>query len=174
VHLNIQRRRENVTRVAVACPGTKITMILTNETEPNHSSELRTDVGRFPWFALQVRARCEAGVAKCLEANGYEWFLPMYKCRKRWSDRIKQVDIPLFPGYLFCRFDPQYRLPIVKTSGVIRIVGCNRSPIPVDEVEITAVQTLVASGVRHQPWPFLTVGHRVRIESGPLLGLQGI
>jgi transcription antitermination factor NusG len=130
--------------------------------------------GVFPWFALQVRTRQEAGVSEQLSGHGYEQFLPLYKVRKRWSDRIKEVDAPLFPGYLFCRFNPHDRLPILKTPGVIQIVGFKNGPSAVDESEILAIQTLVAAGVSHQPWPFLAAGDRVRIESGPLLGLEGI
>jgi transcription antitermination factor NusG len=130
--------------------------------------------GVFPWFALQVRTRQEASVAQQLNGQGYERFLPLYKLRKRWSDRIKEVNAPLFPGYLFCRFNPQDRLPILKTPGVIQIVGFNNGPTAVDEGEIRSIQTLVTAGVPHQPWPFLAAGDRVRIESGPLLGLEGI
>jgi|SRR5580704_6691458 transcription antitermination factor NusG len=129
---------------------------------------------QFPWFALQTRTRQEAGVARQLNGRGYEQFLPFYKVRKRWSDRIKEVDAPLFPGYLFCRFNPQDRLPILKTPGVIQIVGFNNGPAAVDESEIRSIQTLVTTGAPHQPWPFLATGDRVRIESGPLLGLEGI
>jgi transcription antitermination factor NusG len=134
----------------------------------------RDSVIEHPWFALQVRTRHEPGVANYLQGQGYESFLPLYKCRKRWSDRVKEVQTPLFPGYLFCRFDPQDRLPVMKTPGVMQIVGVNRVPVPVDEVEISAIQTLVASGIPNQPWPFLQVGERVRIESGSLCGLEGI
>ena len=128
----------------------------------------------YPWFALQVRARHELLVAEYLRGKGYEWFLPLYKCKKRWSDRTKEVESPLFPGYLFCRFDPQWRLPILNTPGVIRVVGNNRQPTPVDDQEIAAIQTLIASGARNQPWPYVEIGDRVRIESGPLRGLEGI
>lgn len=128
----------------------------------------------YPWFALQIRTRREAFAAEHLAGKGYEWFLPVYKSRRLWSDRIKELNAPLFPGYLFCRFDPQNRLPILKTPGVIQIVGCNRVPIPVDEQEIGAIQTLVASGIPNRPWPFLSAGDKVRIESGPLRGVEGI
>jgi len=114
------------------------------------------------------------GVARQLRGMDYEEFLPLYECRKHWSDRIKEVQTPLFPGYLFCRFDPQNRLPILKTPGVIQVVGYNRQPIPVDEDEIKSIQTLVTSGIPNQPWPFLKVGEKVRIESGPLRGLEGV
>jgi transcription antitermination factor NusG len=129
---------------------------------------------KLPWFALQVRARYEQGVADQLDGKGYELFLPIHKCRKRWSDRVKEVEAPLFPGYLFCRLNPQDRLPILKTPGVIQVVGSNRTPTVVDEQEIQAIQAMVASGIPNQPWPFLATGDRVRIESGPLSGLEGI
>jgi transcription antitermination factor NusG len=130
--------------------------------------------GRQPWFALHVRTRYEAGVAAHLRGMGYEDFLPIYKNRSRWSDRVKELETPLFPGYLFCRFDPQKRLPILKTPGVIQVVGYSRQPIPVEETEIEAIQALVASGVPSQPWPYLEIGEKVRIESGPLRGREGI
>jgi len=130
--------------------------------------------GRDPWYALQVRSRYEMGVARHLRGMGYEEFLPLYECRKRWSDRIKEVQVPLFPGYLFCRFDLQDRLPILKTPGVIQVVGYNRQPIAVDEDEVKSIQTAVSSGIPNQPWPFLKVGAKVRIESGPLRGLEGV
>jgi transcription antitermination factor NusG len=128
----------------------------------------------FPWFALQVRARHENGVATYLQGKGYEWFLPLYKRRKRWSDRIKETEAPLFPGYLFCRFNPQDRLPILTTPGVTQIVGYNRIPVPVDETEINAIRRLVSSGVPNQPCAFFQVGSTVRIETGALRGLEGI
>jgi len=142
------------------------------EFDENQATTAQT--GRLPWFALQVRTRHEAGVAAHLQGMGYEDFLPLYKTRTRWSDRTKEVETPLFPGYLFCRFDPQNRLPILKTPGVIQIVGYSRQPIPVEETEIDAIQALVASGIPSQPWPYLEVGEKVRIESGPLRGREGI
>jgi transcription antitermination factor NusG len=138
------------------------------------TEEVKDLAVKFPWFALQVRSRYEQGVADHLDGKGYELFLPLYRCRKRWSDRVKEVEAPLFPGYLFCRLNPQDRLPILKTPGVIQVVGSNRTPTAVDEHEIQAIQAMVASGIPNQPWPFLATGDRVRIESGPLSGLEGI
>lgn len=128
----------------------------------------------YPWFALQVRTRYETLVAEHLQGKGYEWFLPLYKARKRWSDRIKEMELPLFPGYLFCRLNPTDRLPILKTPGVTQIVGYNHSPVPVDESEIQAIRTLVASGMPNSPCAYIEVGSRVRIESGALRGVEGI
>jgi transcription antitermination factor NusG len=125
------------------------------------------------WFALQVRTRWEASTALLLDGKGFEAFLPTYKTRKRWSGCLKEVTAPLFPGYVFCRFDVHNRLPILVTPGVITIVGRGKVPLPVDEVEISAIQAVVSSGFGPEPWPFLEVGQRVRIESEPLRGLEG-
>jgi transcription antitermination factor NusG len=129
---------------------------------------------RYPWFALQIRMRYEVRVADHLQGKGYEWFLPLYKARRRWSDRVKEVSAPLFPGYLFCRFNPHDRLPILKTPGVAQIVGYNHVPVPVDEQEIEAIRRLIVSGLPNFPCAFLQVGSKVRIETGALRGLEGI
>ncbi len=128
----------------------------------------------FPWFALRVRSRHEHTVSKILDGKGYEWFLPLYKSRRSWSDRIKEMQLPLFPGYVFCRFDPQFRLPVLTTPGVISIVGTGRRPVPIDDSEMVALQTAVRSGLVSQPWPFLQIGQKVKVEVGPLCGLEGI
>ncbi len=126
------------------------------------------------WYALQVQARLAAVASATLRGKGYEEFLPLYRARRRWSDRIKQVDIPLFPGYLFCRFDPHDRLvPVLTTPGVISIVGAGKNPIPVLEEELDAVRAILRSGLPAQPWPFLSVGSRIFIGHGPLAGLEG-
>lgn len=127
-----------------------------------------------PWFALHVRSRFEVSVASHLYGKGYECFLPTFKSRRRWSDRVKEIEAPLFPGYLFCRFNVLDRFPIVTTPGLIQIVGFNRAPVPVTESEIAALQQLVSSKLRHEPWPYLKAGAKVMIEAGPLTGLEGI
>jgi len=140
----------------------------------NDTSEVNLNVTALPWFALQVRTKHELRVANFLRGRGYDLFVPFYRCRKVWSDRIKVVDAPLFPGYLFCRLDVHHRLPVLMTPGVIQIVGQKRLPVPVNEAEIGAIQTMLRSGLPNQPWPFLQVGHRVQIERGSLRGLEGI
>jgi transcription antitermination factor NusG len=132
------------------------------------------EADRNPWFALAVRSRYEFFAAASLARNGYEQFLPTYRCKRRWSDRIKELELPLFPGYVFCKFDPEERLPILKTPGLICIVGIARRPMPVDESEIGAIRTLVSSGLSRQPWPYLRIGRRVRVCRGALDGLEGI
>jgi transcription antitermination factor NusG len=145
-----------------------------HSTRPADSLESCVQKGTLAWFALQVRTRHETAIASFLQAKGYEQFLPLYNVKKRWSDRVKVIESPLFPGYLFCRLDPQYRLPVLKTPGVIQIVGYNRIPVPIEDTEIQGIQTLVASCLSTQPWPFLATGDAVQIESGSLRGLKGI
>jgi transcription antitermination factor NusG len=128
----------------------------------------------YPWFALQVRSRYENIVVAHLDGKGYECFLPLHKSRRRWSDRFTEIEQPLFPGYVFCRLDPLNRFPIIVTPGVILIVGLGKTPVPIQEAEIAAIQAAVKAGLPSQPWPFLQIGQRVRIENGPLCGLDGI
>src|SRR5437867_5398077 len=128
----------------------------------------------FPWYALQIMARREKLIASALCSKGYEVFLPLYTCRRRWSDRVKEMQFPLFPGYLFCRFDLYHRLPILKTPGVMQVVRTCGSFDPVDDGEIAAIQAIVLSRLEAQPFPFLQIGQRVCIERGPLQGLEGI
>lgn len=137
------------------------------------SSRLAHQLDPELWFALRVRGRFEKTVVMLLEQKGIESFLPLYKVRRRWSDRYKELDLPLFPGYVFCRFRLMSRLPIMKTNGVLHIVGIGRNPVPVEESEISAIQQLINAGVPAQPWPFLRIGQDVCIERGPLVGLKG-
>ena len=126
------------------------------------------------WYALQVRPRFEKVVASTLVSKGYEGFLPLYSQRSRWSDRIKEIHLPLFPGYLFCRFNVNQRLPIVVTPGVVRVVGVGGTPFPVEEQEIQALQAIVLSKLQAEPWSYLNIGQKVRIELGSLAGVEGI
>src|SRR5437867_10820734 len=136
--------------------------------------EIRKASGGLPWFAIQVKSTHEKRVTSLLQYQTYESFLPLYTSRRRWSDRIKRVELPLFPGYVFSRFTPAARIPILKTPSVISIVGIGATPTPIDECEIAAIQRAVASGFGLSPHPFLQVGQRVRINGGSLYGLEGI
>jgi transcription antitermination factor NusG len=109
-----------------------------------------------------------------LEGQGLECFLPKYKSIRQWSDRKKEVEQPLFPGYIFCRFAYADRRAAVMTPGVLGVVGCGKTPTPVDNKEIEAIQLAVSSDIPRQPWPFLELGERVRIRTGKLAGLEGI
>lgn len=126
------------------------------------------------WFALQVRTRWESSTAVLLSGKGYETLLPTYQAKKRWNGGLRQSSAPLFPGYVFCQFDALKRLPILVTPGVIAVVGRGRVPVPVDDSEITALQRVVLSGLDAEPWPYLEIGQKIRIESSALNGLDGV
>ena len=127
-----------------------------------------------PWFALRVRPRWEKIAAEILRNKGYDEFVPLHKSRRRWSDRYKELELPLFPGYLFCRLSPDAHAPVLTTPGVLYFVGIGRMPLPIEDREIEAVRAILASGLAAEPWPFLRTGSTVRIDDGPLQGLEGI
>ena len=126
------------------------------------------------WYALQIQSKLGSIASATLCGKGYEAYLPLYRCVRRWSGRVKQLDLPLFPGYLFCRFYVRHRLPILTTPGVISIVGVGKTPAPIDDEEIEAIRAVLRSGLTALPWPFLRVGSRVYVERGPLAGVEGI
>ncbi len=132
------------------------------------------EVDEARWMAIRVRSRFEKIAAEALRQKGYEYFLPLYRSTRVWSDRTKRLDLPLFPGYLFCRFSVRNRVPVLECPGVMHIVGIGKTPIPVDDGEIVALQRIVHSGLPVAPCEFLQLGQRVRIRCGPLADVQGI
>jgi transcription antitermination factor NusG len=132
------------------------------------------DPNPYPWFAVRVKSRSEKSVAAIAQYNGFEQFLPLYQSRRRWSDRVKSVELPLFPGYVFCRIEAARRLQLLTIPGVQQIVGAGKTPLPVDDAEIMALQVAAKSGLPAEPWPFLRAGQRVLLEDGPLAGLEGL
>jgi len=131
-------------------------------------------VDLLPWYGVRVRSRHEHVASAALRGKGYDPFLPGWKVRRRWSDRIKEMDLPLFPGYLFCRLDSANRLPVLTAAGVVGIVGIGKTPQPIEEGEIAAVREVIKAGLAARPWPFLHVRDKVRVEYGPLRGVEGI
>ena len=127
-----------------------------------------------PWFALRTRSNFEKVASVALENKGLVPYLPSYKSRRRWSDRVVVADTPLFQGYVFCRFDPLNRLPILTTTGVISIVGCGTEPASIDDQEIDAIEAILRSGLATEPCPFLREGQKVRVKRGSLVGVEGI
>lgn len=127
-----------------------------------------------PWFALQTRPRNEKRVEFLLTQKGYECFLPTYKQQRRWSYRMVEVVLPLFPMYIFCRFDEMACGKAILTPGVIRIVGFGGHPTEVPIKEIEALQLLNGSDLLREPWAYLPNGTLIQVETGPLAGVQGV
>lgn len=127
-----------------------------------------------PWYALRVRSNHERVAAMHLREQGYEEFCPAYKSERQWSDRKKTMDQFLFPGYVFCRLNPDDRRPVLMMPGVVNVVGFGSQPAAIPDQEIEHVRAMVRSGLLVTPWPFLNVGQTVVLERGPLAGVEGI
>ena len=127
-----------------------------------------------PWFALQTRPRNEQKVGNVLRQKGYECLTPTYRQKRKWSDRTVEIDLPLFPMYVFCRLSPSVLGKAVSTSGVVKIVGFNGKPAEVAVEEINALQLLMQSNLLREPWKYLSHGTQVLVETGPLAGVQGV
>jgi transcription antitermination factor NusG len=144
--------------------------------EPNtQSTQVILSAERAPqWYAVRVRSKFERNVSTVLYHKGVEQFLPTYRSRRIWTDRVKSLNLPLFPGYVFCRIPLEERNRVVTTDGVVGFAGAGRQPIPVSSTEMDAIRTLVQSELPAQPWPFVKVGQTVRIAHGSLSGVEGI
>jgi transcription antitermination factor NusG len=126
------------------------------------------------WYALRVKSNREKVVSSSLEGKGYEPFVPLYRTHRQWSDRVAEIEVPLFSGYVFCRLDAAHRLPVLTIPGVLLFVGFGKEPAPVEDHEIEALRAISRNGVPAAPWPFLVAGQRVRIERGPLKDTEGL
>jgi len=129
---------------------------------------------RNTWFALQTRPRSERKTDFLLRQKGYECFTPTHRQKRRWSDRTAEIEMPLFPTYIFCRLSSSTLGKIVSTPGVTRIVGFGGRPAEVAAEEIMALQSLVRSNCFREPWRYLPDGTLVVVENGPMAGVQGI
>jgi transcription antitermination factor NusG len=132
-------------------------------------------LGEERWFAAYTCARHEKSVVQHFEARAVEHFLPLYTSLRRWQNRKVQLELPLFPGYVFVRIALGVKLRVLEVPGVVRLVGFNGQPYPLEEREIESLRKGVMSASRIEPYPYLnlSVGSRVRIKSGPLAGVQG-
>ena len=142
-------------------------------TESDIATVPRMDV-LHPWYAIRTKSNQERITSLSLANKGYDCYLPSYNERGRLTDRLVVLERPLFPGYLFCRFDVKLRMPILTTPGIMSILGCGSKPLPIAESEITAIQTLLGSGCAAKPCPFIRKGQRIRVMSGCMKGLEGI
>jgi transcription termination/antitermination protein NusG len=127
----------------------------------------------FEWYAVWTRSRHEKLVRDQLAQKDVAVFLPTITKWSRWKDRKKKIDWPLFPGYVFARFDPMDRLPILKCDGVVTIVGTDGLPSPIPEIEIDSIRTLIESELSYDPCPLIKEGMMVEVRSGPLKGVVG-
>jgi transcription termination/antitermination protein NusG len=130
--------------------------------------------GEEKWYAVYTWAHHEKRVAQQLEQRQLRSCLPLYRAMHRWKDRSKEVETALFPSYVFVHLALKDRLRVLEIPSVVNIVGSQGKPTPLAESEIEPFQRGVDGRVRMQPHPYLQVGRRVRVRSGPIAGLEGI
>jgi transcriptional antiterminator NusG len=126
-----------------------------------------------PWYAIWTRSRHEKVVHEQLARKDIPSFLPTIMRWSRWKDRKKQIAWPLFPGYVFARFEPAVLLPILKCSGVVSVVSFEGKPAPIPDFEIEGIRRLVESELQFDPCPLIREGAMVEVTHGPLKGVIG-
>ena len=134
-----------------------------------HSAPL--SCGDTAWYALKVRTGAEPTVVATLEARDVISYCPTHKVRRRYTDRIKVVDAPLFPGYIFCQFDARQKGTVISSPGVEYIVGFANGPVPIAEYELMNIRRIIGAGA--SATRSLVSGQRVRVTHGPLEGVEG-
>jgi len=128
-----------------------------------------------PWYAIYTRPRHEKQVYEDLKNRNIEAFLPIYKVRRRWSDRYKIIEEPLFKNYLFVNVEYERRYhDTLRPYGAVAFVTFDGKPAQIPEPEIEAIRRLVTSELPYNPHPYLKIGRRVRVRSGPLEDCEGI
>jgi len=125
------------------------------------------------WFAVRVRSNFEATTSAAFRNRGLESFNPTYGSTRQWSDRVRELELPLFPGYVFCRFTPSKSLLVRSSPGVVHIVSAGHNPIPVDDHEVESVRSICRSGLLVRPAEPVAIGQRVVVVKGPLQGVEG-
>lgn len=125
------------------------------------------------WYALYTRARHEKCVAEQMERRRVACFLPVYRSVRRWKDRRKELELALFPGYVFVHTSLSNKLKVLEVPGVVQFVSCKGQPAVLPSQEIEMLRSRLSNGSRVEPHPYLRVGRRVRVHSGPFQGLEG-
>jgi transcriptional antiterminator NusG len=150
----------------------KATGMITNQ--PQVLTETLAAAAGLQWYAIRTRSNYEKLVTGTLENIGLQTFLPLVRSQQRRAHALVESALPLFPGYVFCRFDARRRVPVLSTPGVVSVVGFGKEPAPIPDAEIEAVQVLIKSGLPLQDSGYLKNGQRVRIRCGALQGVEGI
>lgn len=134
------------------------------------------DVRPTHWYAIRTRSRFEKMVSEQLELQGIECFLPLVKRTRKWSDRMKEVELPLFSGYSFVHIDQSSpaRLQVLKAHGVVGFVGVHGVGTAIPENQIRDIRTVLENNIPFEERHFPKVGQRVRIKGGCLDGVEGV
>lgn len=126
------------------------------------------------WYAVRVKPQHERTVSYALQKKGFERYVPLYKALRRWADSLKELELPIFPGYVFCRIAPHDAPEVLATPAVYQFVARDAVPAPVEEHQLHVLQRIESAGLPVGPWPYLKDGQLVRISRGPLTGVTGL
>jgi len=126
------------------------------------------------WYAAYLHPRREKSVARQMQERGLHWFLPLYRSVRRWKDRRKEIELVLFPGYVFIYSALQDRLRVLQLPGVVRFVSFGGQPASLPDREVETLRAGLKENIYAEPHPYLTAGRRVQVIRGPFLGTHGI
>jgi transcription antitermination factor NusG len=138
----------------------------------SEAPEYRHEQSPIRWYALKVRIRGERLAVTALRNKGFDPFCPTRREKRAYSDRIKTIDTVVFPGYLFCKFDVERKVPIISSPAVEYIVGTNGTPTAISDSEILDLQRMIDAGAAATAQ--FRMGQRVRVIRGPLTGVEGV
>jgi len=126
------------------------------------------------WYAAYTCANHEKRVAEQMRQRSVEHFLPQYRSLRRWKDRRIELELPLFPGYVFVRMALRERLRVLEVPSVVHIVSFGGRPVALPDEQMTRLRDGLSPSLRAGPHPYMTAGRRVRILHGALAGMEGI
>jgi transcription antitermination factor NusG len=151
-----------------------VTLASTDQRNNFHELSLPAAFLETRWYAAYTCANHEKRVTAELHARDVEHFLPLYGSVRRWKDRRVNLELPLFPGYVFVHLALRDRLRVLQIPSVVHLVGFNGQPAAIPDEEMQILRSALSQRQHAQPHPFLTVGRRVRIVGGPFAGLEGV
>jgi transcription elongation factor/antiterminator RfaH len=138
------------------------------------SSHESTQNHQARWYALYTCSRHEKRVAEQIERRQLSCFLPSYRCVRRWKDRRKELELALFPGYVFVHMSLSHKLKVLQVPGVVQLVSFQGQPAALPAEEIEALRNRISGNAKVVPHPYLQAGRKVRVHSGPFQGLEGV
>ncbi len=141
---------------------------------PQEDAFLPDDYLEPRWYAVCTFSNHEKSVAEQLRERAVEHFLPLYDSVRRWTDRRVQLQLPLFPGYVFVRLALRNRLRVLEIPSIARLVGFGGPPVALPDNEMETLRSSLTNQLRAEPHPYLKVGRRIRVAIGPLVGFEGI
>ncbi len=154
--------------------GEAMSKTAVGQLHPDVSNPMLDTMTIFHWYAARTQPRHEKKVWKLLRFRDIEAFLPLYLSPRRWKNGVKvNLQLPLLPGYIFVKTSLRCRIPVLSVPGIVDLVGCGFRPTPIPDCDIEMLAHDVVQ-FKPEPYPYMKIGDRVRVRSGPLAGREGI